>query len=154
LALAKKLDIRRNLVVPNVYWGFFKRREADLLVITKAKYCYEIEIKNSFQDFKREFDKQPLPADRFANDDRLKKKIFVLPRHIYKRHAEEMLDLLPAYAGLWTLDGRGHWEEVVRPPNKKKARKLTETEYLQLLRLAYLRTWSLKRKIAVDARNA
>lgn len=46
----RRLDYRRNTVVPNAYWGLGLTWEADLLVISKAGYLTEVEIKVSKAD--------------------------------------------------------------------------------------------------------
>lgn len=47
-------DTRNDLVCPNVSWGLLPY-EADLLAINKNGQCTEIEIKRSFEDFKKDF---------------------------------------------------------------------------------------------------
>ncbi len=47
-----------NLLIPNVSWAFFARREADLIVITKKGYLDEIEIKVHASDIKADHKKK------------------------------------------------------------------------------------------------
>ena len=61
--LARYFDLRTNLVVPNVSWGFFSEHEADLVVVTKAGYLTEVEIKRSWTDFLADFKKRFYHAD-------------------------------------------------------------------------------------------
>lgn len=49
--------MRKNIVIPNVDWGFLNH-EADLLILTKANYLVEIEIKRSWIDFMADFKKK------------------------------------------------------------------------------------------------
>lgn len=49
-------DIRNDLIVPNVSWGLLPY-EADLFVVKKSDLCIEFEIKRSFEDFKKDFEK-------------------------------------------------------------------------------------------------
>ena len=49
-------DIRNDLVCPNVSWGLLPY-EADLLGIKKNGIVTEVEIKRSFEDFKKDFEK-------------------------------------------------------------------------------------------------
>lgn len=56
-ALARFYDPRKNIIVPNVSWSFFNH-EVDLLVISKAGYGTEIEIKVSMADLKKDFSKK------------------------------------------------------------------------------------------------
>lgn len=55
--------IRQNIVVPNVDWGFLNH-EADLLVLSKAKYLTEIEIKRTWSDFMADFKKKHTHYDK------------------------------------------------------------------------------------------
>ena len=60
---------RKNwLVIPNVSWGFL-RYEADMLVVTKSKFCTEIEVKVSMADWKNDFEKRKFKIER---DKRIK----------------------------------------------------------------------------------
>ena len=59
-AIVERVDspfyIRRNIVIPNVSWGFLNH-EADLLVISQQKKLTEIEIKRTWSDFMADFHK-------------------------------------------------------------------------------------------------
>lgn len=55
--IAQYFGVRENIIVPNVSWGFFKTHEADMVVISKAGYLTEIEIKRSWSDFLADFKK-------------------------------------------------------------------------------------------------
>ena len=57
VALAHYLNMRVNLIVPNISWGMFIH-ECDLLVITPAGYMWEVEIKVSKQDLSRDSKKR------------------------------------------------------------------------------------------------
>ena len=56
-AVARYMDFRTNLVVPNVSWGF-EVHECDLLIVTKTGYAYEVEIKRSKADLKKDIEKK------------------------------------------------------------------------------------------------
>ena len=43
-AVAQYIGIRTHLIVPNVSWGFLNNYEADLLVVTRARYLWVIEL--------------------------------------------------------------------------------------------------------------
>ena len=49
--LADYFGYRKNLIVPNVYWGL-DMHECDLLVLSQAGYATEIEIKISIADLR------------------------------------------------------------------------------------------------------
>ena len=51
IALARFINPRVNLVVPNVSWGFFNH-ECDLISISKSGFATEYEIKVSKSDLK------------------------------------------------------------------------------------------------------
>ena len=52
ISIADYFCPRRNLVVPNVYWGLNFVYELDILVVTQSNYAYEIEIKTTISDIK------------------------------------------------------------------------------------------------------
>ena len=56
IALMRKFDVRRNIIVPNICWGM-NLHECDLLSITKKGYATEIEIKVSKPDLRADRDK-------------------------------------------------------------------------------------------------
>lgn len=49
VAVATYLNVRTNLIVPNISWGMFLH-ECDLLVLTPAGFAWEIEIKTTKAD--------------------------------------------------------------------------------------------------------
>ena len=49
-AIANTFNVRKNVFVPNVSWGYFKTHEADLVSI-ENHYLIEYEIKRSWEDF-------------------------------------------------------------------------------------------------------
>src|SRR5665213_2391523 len=78
---------RRNyLVIPNVSWGFLNY-EADMLVVSKARYCTEIEVKISLQDWKKDFEKRK----HRHRDERIKFQYYACPIKLAQRFEE--LDL-------------------------------------------------------------
>jgi hypothetical protein len=77
---------RRNyLVIPNVSWGFLNY-EADMLVVTKSRYCTEIEVKISMADWKKDFEKRK--HKRGLRDDRIKYQYYAAPTKLAERHTE------------------------------------------------------------------
>ena len=75
VALAEYFDSRANLIVPNVYHSFFKH-ELDLLVLTKSGYAYEIEIKITAADLKKDVKK------RHGHRDERIKKIYLARKSV------------------------------------------------------------------------
>ena len=146
----KKFNVRRNLIVPNVSWGLDFRYEIDLLVVTPALYATEVEIKTSFSDLKKDFDKK-----HFHDDERIKNLWFAIPKDIYKKSAE----LIPDEAGIIVIrknkdysewDDKNIWNKyyikTMRAPKQRKAKKLTEKEHKNLQRLMAMRYWSFLEK--------
>ena len=72
-ALAKYFDIRKNIIVCNVYFGLLKY-EADMLVMNKTGYLTEIEIKRSLSDLKADFSKK-----HKHNDKKIKAFYYCVP---------------------------------------------------------------------------
>lgn len=71
--------IRRNIVIPNVSWGFLNH-EADLLVISQQGMLTEIEIKRTWADFMADFKK-----GHNHYDIRLSRLYFAVPYRIAER---------------------------------------------------------------------
>ncbi len=157
LACMNKINRFTNLIIPNVKDSFFGIREADLLIVSPAGFCWEIEIKVTFSDYKAEF-KKKYAVSYFMGDFRLKKKIFAIPAHIFKAHEEQILELLPDYAGLWLArwhtthysDGPYSFLTICYPnprepkiKRKNECRKLTESEIENLKRIYALKYYSL-----------
>ncbi|MEM5786538.1 MAG: hypothetical protein AAGU11_04420, partial [Syntrophobacteraceae bacterium] len=58
VAVARHFHTTRNLIIPNVSWGFRGMGyEIDLMVVTESRYAYEVEIKVSAADLKRDAQK-------------------------------------------------------------------------------------------------
>ena len=135
LAIARYLDTRINLIVPNVYWGLGLRYEVDLLVLTQSKYAYEIEIKTSISDLKADLKK------RHQHDsNKFKRLYFAMPLELKLK----ALELIPERAGLFIVHSNSRVELVKTPKLNPNARKLTELEIQKLYELSAMRVWNLK----------
>lgn len=143
IAVASYFDYRKNLIVPNVSWGL-GLHECDLLVLSKAGYLTEIEIKVSKYD---------LIADRKKRHEHKTHKVkylyFAVPHYLI----EEGLKYIPENAGLIAVA-----KSRVRPGQyvvwvKKEARAnsysycVGEKERLKMARLGTMRIWGLKEKL-------
>jgi len=144
IALACWLNYRQNLIVPNVYWGFGPdMHECDLVMLSRAGYVTEIEIKVTRQDLRK---------DRFKahghRNIRIKYLYFAIPTYL-----EPAIEFIPERAGVISVepdrkDGYGPRCKRIRAPERQKsARKATDKERYQLARLGALRIWNLKRII-------
>jgi hypothetical protein len=134
------------VAVPNVSWGFFKHREVDLAVVTKAGYLTEVEVKVSLSDWKA--DKRKAHGFGFLkNQGGMTKRFFyAAPLELAQRWAEVGI---PEEAGVLgasesTLHpGVIRFETVKPAADLDGARKLTDREQADLARLAALRIWDL-----------
>lgn len=137
-AVARHLSWRQNVIVPNVYWGFHLSHEADLLVITPARSCWEIEIKVSVKDLRRD------RLKKHGHDcDRVRRLYFAIPKALEKEIPNIRED-----AGVFVVDAGdrvGGICRLVRAPKERRgSRALTPEEVLALMRLAAMRIWTLK----------
>ncbi len=147
-ALANWLNYRANLIVPNVYWGMTGFHECDLLVVSKAGYLTEIEIKVTKSDLRA--DKKKWHGHRSL---RIKRLFFALPDYL-----EHCVDLVPERAGIILVRPEGNVPGVypyhprcraTRPAQRNKdAGKISEADRYKIARLGALRIWNLKRQLA------
>lgn len=79
-------NIRTDIVIPNLSWGLLNH-EADLAIIGKSGYLTEIEIKRSYQDLKKDFEKRV-----FHKDDKVSKFYFCLPASIKEKANQLFLE--------------------------------------------------------------
>lgn len=166
--------IRKNIVIPNVSWGFLKH-EADLLVVTKEKHLIEIEIKRSWSDFLADFKKKHNHSDKklfkmyYAVPLSIAEKVF---NHLYEGEYIQNSDWLyygsskvnsfkecnVNKAGLiiyggsdettcYTSDDYGAAGINVYAEQIGDY-KISKDEELKLLRLLGLRVWKLKQKLS------
>jgi hypothetical protein len=146
LALAGFFDWRRNFIIPNVSNGFRHiNYEIDVMVVTQSLYAYDIEIKVSAADLKRDQDKDKW---RYCLEQHyFRKSYFAMPEAMSQHQ-----DLVPAHAGiiLVAYNERRYWYDakVVREPVVDTlAKKVREDELTQLGRLTMLRMWDLKHSV-------
>lgn len=136
---------RRWIVVPNVYWGWGLRYEADLIAVSKSHWADEIEIKVNKYDLlgdqeKRKFQQTP--------DKRIKRFWYAVPEEL----AELCLVTVPETAGVLVISpGRGLPSRlkvrIARLPKKaQNCRAVTEAELLKLMHLGLMRYWSIRLK--------
>lgn len=141
IALAEYFGIRQNLIVPNVEWGAFIH-ECDLLIITKAGYAWEVEIKISRSDLKRDRLKRHGHVDR---QDRIRNFFYAVPSHLLP-----IDEFIPERAGILAVsqcNGWYHVETVRKPQISRAARPWSESERYNIARLGSMRIWNLKRHI-------
>lgn len=146
LALVQYFDTARNFIIPNVSNGFRHiNYEIDLMVVTRSRYAYEVEIKISPGDLRRDAKK-----DRWRyclSQHYFRKSYFAMPEEMSKYQ-----DLVPEHAGILTVKyypKHYYWlaTEIRKPVIDSEAKKLFDHEYEHLGELAMLRMWDLKRNI-------
>lgn len=137
--VARLWGYRQNIIVPNVSWGAGVH-ECDLLILSKAGYATEIEIKISKKDLKKDSEKK-----HRHESDKIRYLYFAIPEKLLN-----CLDLVPQRAGIIAISqypdpDHGFRGEVLRHPEvNEKARKWTEAERINLGRLGCMRIWTLK----------
>lgn len=135
--VADFFNVRTHLIVPNVSWGFGLQYEADLVVVTKSNYIYEVELKVSKSDLKADAKKRKHLHPRKT----FKRMYYAMPESIYDP------TLVPEYAGvLLAYMHRKRWYiKVERKPENLKVDPITDKQYIKLLELMAMRVWSMKK---------
>lgn len=139
------------IVVPNLSYGLLNH-EADLVVVTKNGILTEIEIKRSFQDLKKDFEK-----GTFHIDDRVSRFYYCIPEKILDKalnlfmEQKEKIKELYGYdmyisPGLIVYNDEGHICVKNDRSSRLKSRKIFLEEREKLARLMSLRYWSLVEK--------
>lgn len=136
VAVAKHFGIRRNIIVPNVSWGFLTH-EVDLLVVTGSGWAWEVEIEVSRQDLIRDQKKRHQHISQS-----IKRLWFAIPERLL-RYSQDV----PAKAGILVVREDGVVAEWRTGQANAYAHKLTGEDRLKILRLGVMRIWALKEKI-------
>jgi len=147
--VAKLLNFRKYLIVPNVSWGWLNY-EADMIAVDcKTRYCTEIEIKISLSDLKADFKK------RHNHDNKkVSRLIYAMPESLL----EKGLPLIPNSCGVISVkyvelpdskygkSNGGYWKaEHVRIAKRRKGvLPVSEKDVNDLGRLGCMRIWTLK----------
>jgi hypothetical protein len=107
------------------------------MVMTPRGYCYEIEIKVSRADIKRDLSK-PWGHE---HGGKIRKLYFAIPEKI-----ESAINLIPESAGILVVSPRGDIKKL-REAKQNQVQPLNEKDRIKLAALGTLRIWSLKRTI-------
>ena len=139
IAVAHHFDWLRNIIVPNVSYGWGLRYEADMVIVTKAGYAQEVEIKCTRGDIKADLKKQ-----HSHDSNRFRRLWFAVP--------EKLADNpnIPERAGiLAVIDGvYGMSVKTVRGGFiNRQAIKMEDYHVRKLLELGVMRVWSLKEHV-------
>jgi hypothetical protein len=148
IAAMEYFGVRQNLIVPNVHWGMSlgnkDLHECDLLVLTKAGYATEIEIKVSKYDLLKDKDKK-----HKHNHNLIRRLFFAVPEKL----KVIALDNIPENAGLLTvsesIDIKGTYNvELIKSPKTNKcAIKWVDKQRMKLAELGCMRLLGLKIKL-------
>ncbi len=141
IAIMMEFDIRRNLIVPNVYWGMF-RHECDLISITQAGYATEIEIKVTKSDLMKDLDKK-----HCHNDPKISYLFFAIPDYM-----KEHIEYIPDRAGIILVDQNLSCN-IIRPSKQQNKYKFTMEEKYQIARLGAMRILGLKKRLQTKLPN-
>jgi hypothetical protein len=144
LSISELFGIRKNIIVPNISWGFDGIHECDLFIIKQSMYAIEVEIKRSISDLKADFKKKHGHVDP---QNRIHELYYAVPIELY----DVAVTLIPEDAGIIAStrmkSGILRSSIVKKPKRIKGARKLTTEEQYKVARLGTMRIWSLKKKI-------
>ena len=128
---------RRWIAVARASWGI-ESHECDILALSASNYAHEIEIKISVSDLKKDFQKS---HSHISIDNKIRCLWFAAPETML----EAMKEFVPVNAGIIivrTIANHCRARIIRKAAPKKTARKFTEDEKLQLLRLGAMRYWS------------
>ena len=146
IAVAHYLDWRRNIIVPNVYWGWGLRYEADMVVITAAGYAVEVEIKVTPGDIKADIKK-----NYHHDSNRFRRLWFAVPERLANDPN------IPLRAGILAVTDhvdaftRAYAVKTIRGGQlNKSAIKMEDHHVRKLLELGVMRVWSLKQLRATN----
>lgn len=143
VALIQHLNIRQNLIVPNIYWGMGLNYECDLVKLTSSGYATEIEIKVSKSDLLKDKEK------RHSHNSHLFKYLyFAVPKEL----KDLALDNIPEKSGLYVVNinekyYRKYVVDEVRKPLKKSNYQWDIDARHKLASLGAMRILGLKRKL-------
>jgi hypothetical protein len=145
VALMDWLNIRQNLVVPNVSWGISignrSLHECDIIKLSKSNYATEYEIKVSKSDLIKDKGKRHGHVHNAIKD-----LYFCVPEKLL----EIALDHIPERAGLICVrevNSRFEVNIIRKAKSNKNAIKWPEKARYNLARLGSMRIPGLKRKV-------
>ena len=145
-SIARKWGTRTHLIVPNISWGLLPF-EADVLVVRTTGYCIEVEIKRSFSDYKKDFDKRKWRHYNGGLSKYIKEFYYAFPKKLWEKRQADIMEIMPDFAGIIICHTSTYsiFHRQAKPNHK--AKPLTEKEMFQVARLGTLRIWRLKSTI-------
>ena len=136
-------DRRKYLILPNAYYGMGFSYEMDLLIITwTGRIGYEVEVKISLADLKRDLSKSKFETNKRTGRNRLSDRVagmwYAMPIQVWEKGAEHV----PDDAGVIVIGevSRGSWTDTVASVVRKPARKkgLYKWKDQELAKMAHL----------------
>ncbi len=145
IAVANLFGLRKqSAILTNLSWGFGLDYEADLVIVTKSGYLYEVEIKVSKYDLIK--DKHKIHNHK---SNKFRKLYFAIPKNLI-----DCIEHIPERAGIiicdrFEYDGNQFVKaEYFREAEiNKQAKQISDVELFKLLRLGTMRQWTIKRKL-------
>jgi hypothetical protein len=144
VAVAKLLDYRKFVIVPNVHWGLGLKHECDMLALdTKGRFT-EIEIKVTASDLKADFKKEHGHRSKYIS-----RLIYAMPKELCEKYS----DLIPKNHGIISVREIGFGQGVIPKikaeyyrhcKHDKTKEKPTQKMINDFMRLGCMRIWSLK----------
>lgn len=123
--------------------------ECDVVVVTKSYYLLEFELKITKSDLKKDFQKK-----HSHECDNIKKTFFVVPKEL-----EDCIELIPERFGVIIVNKKTRIDKSGKIPlektyyplriireaqTNKKAKKLTNENFIKICGLASMRYWTAK----------
>ena len=155
VALANWFDYRVNLIVPNVHWGM-NMHECDLLIVSKAGYATEVEIKISRAGLRADAKKS-----HGHRSNSIKYLYFAVPDYIIADGnvlKDDVMAMIPERAGIITVRAEDNvpgkypyhpkCKRIREPTANKAATKMSDRDRYKVARLGALRIWGLKSRLA------
>lgn len=130
-------SFKKYYSIPNVSYGFFKDREVDLLVVSKANYLTEIEIKISLSDLKKDSEKFKFQKER---SNLIKDFYYAMPEKLWDKIKDN--PPIPEYAGVIVVTNKSA-KLIRKSQSYNKAKKITDLQLMKLYRLSSFRYWSI-----------
>lgn len=160
IALMNYLDIRKNLVVPNVTnQTNLVAFETDILSLSKSGYASAFELKVSLADLKKDLDKKHIwmlnndfgyggkPAIMYFYSN-LKYFYYVVPENL----REKAIEQIPVFAGLLVAERISKYNKRIEISEARKANVIYKKRWspdmqYQLARLGAMRILGYKEKL-------
>jgi len=146
IALMQYLNVRQNIIVPNVFWGMGLNYECDLVKLSKNNYATEIEIKISKSDLMKDNEKK-----NCHNSQLFKYLYFAVPEKL----KDTALNALPSRAGLYVIINRNDelYVKTEKKPIKQLCKQWSVSDRYKLAELGAMRILGLKKKVFKNEKN-